>query len=156
ARRFGHREMRLRDCLDAVAADAWVDLEPGLARRVRHAVRVTDELGRARDGLTVADVLNRLLERSGYLRHCQLRARREGPRPLMNVRKVFDMASGFERDTALAGIGDFVTHLDRVIDTNLPVGEPPPEEADAVRVLTVHGAKGLEFDVVFLVNVRPP
>jgi ATP-dependent exoDNAse (exonuclease V) beta subunit len=74
----------------------------------------------------------------------------------MNVRKVFDMASNFERDTALAGIGDFVTHLDRIIDTSLPVGEPPPEDTDAVRVLTVHGAKGLEFEVVFLVNVRPP
>jgi DNA helicase II / ATP-dependent DNA helicase PcrA len=156
ARRFGKRGMRVRDCLDAAAADGWPDLEPALARRVEHALRVTDELGTARDGLTVADVLNRLLERSGYLRHCQLRARREGPRPVMNVRKVFDMASNFERDTAPAGIGDFVTHLDRIIDTNLPVGEPPPEETDAVRVLTVHGAKGLEFEVVFLVNVRPP
>jgi DNA helicase-2/ATP-dependent DNA helicase PcrA len=156
SRRFEKRGMRLRDCLDAAAAEGWPDLEPGLARRARHAVQVADELGRARDGLTVADVLNRLLERSGYLRHCQLRARREGPRPVMNVRKVFDMASSFERDAALAGIGDFVAHLDRVIDTNLPVGEPPPEETDAVRVLTVHGAKGLEFEVVFLVNVRPP
>ena len=43
----------------------------------------------ARDGMTVADVLNRLLDRSGYLRHCQLRARREGPRPLLNLLKVF-------------------------------------------------------------------
>src|SRR5439155_1299873 len=130
SRRFERRGMRLRDCLDAAAAEGWPELEAGVSRRVRHALQVTDELGRARDGLTVADVLNRLLERSGYLRHCQLRARREGPRPVMNVRKVFDMASGFERDAALAGIGDFVAHLDRIIDTHLPVGEPRPEEID--------------------------
>src|SRR5207249_3873572 len=117
---------------------------------------VPDEVGGEPDGVSVHDVLDRLLERCGYLRHCQLLARREGPRPVMNVRKVFDMASSFERDAAPAGIADFVTHLDRIIDTNLPVGEPPPEETDAVRVLTVHGAKGLEFEVVFLVNVRPP
>jgi DNA helicase II / ATP-dependent DNA helicase PcrA len=156
ARRFGQRGLRLRDCLDASAAEGWPELEPALAGRLEAVLRVTDDLGQARDGLTVADVLNRLLERSGYLRHCELRARREGPRPVLNVRKLFDMASGFERDAALAGVGDFVAHLDRVIDTNLPVGEAAAEDTDAVRLLTIHGAKGLEFDAVFLVNVRPP
>ena len=36
----------------------------------------------------VADVLNRLLERTGYLRHCQLRARREGPRVIRDGRVI--------------------------------------------------------------------
>jgi DNA helicase II / ATP-dependent DNA helicase PcrA len=156
SRRFGLHGMRLRDCLEAARAEGWPELEPAAAVRVERALAVTDDLAAARDGLTVADVLNRLLERTGYLRHCQLRSRREGPRAILNLRKVFQLAGRFERDASLAGIADFVTHLNRITEAVIPVGEAEVEAADAVRVLTVHGAKGLEFDVVFLVNLRRP
>jgi len=156
SRRIDHYGMRLRDCLDAAAAEGWPELTTDAVRRVEKAVAVTDGLAVARDGLTVADVLNRLLDQSGYLRHCQLRARREGPRSLLNLRKVLQMATRFEGDATLAGIADFVTHLDRIMEAVIPIGEAEVEAADAVRVLTIHGAKGLEFDVVFLVNLRRP
>jgi DNA helicase-2/ATP-dependent DNA helicase PcrA len=156
ARRFGKRGMRLRDCVDEASRDGWPELDAPAARRVERTLAVIDQVGTQRDGLTVADALNRLLEGTGYLRHCQLRARREGPRAVMNLRKVQRMASQFERDGALAGIVGFVSHLDRIMEATIPVGEAEVEAADAVRVLTVHGAKGLEFDVVFMVNVRRP
>ncbi len=155
ARRFDRRGPRLRDCFEEARAERFPELPPETAARAVRVIRAVDALGAQRDALTVADVLNRLLETTGYLRHAQLRAAREGPRGLLNLRKVFRMANRFERDRPLAGLGDFVTHLDQIMDADLPVAEAEVEAADAVRLMTIHGAKGLEFDAVFMVNLRP-
>ena len=158
ARRFGRHGMRLRDCFEAARLEGFPEMDPNVAKRAVAMVELTDRLGNLRDALTVADILNRLLEETGYLRWAELRAQRDAsPRALLNLRKVFQLASRFERELTLAGIGDFVRHLDQVIDAELPVGEAVEESAtaDAVSLLTVHAAKGLEFPIVFLVNLRP-
>ena len=59
----------------AKASPRWSRRSPRGAVRL---VELTDGLGRLRDALTVADILNRLLEESGYLRLAELRAQRDG------------------------------------------------------------------------------
>ena len=76
ARRFGRSGMRLRDCFEESGRDGFPEMEAKVAAQAVRLVELTDRLGALRDALTVADILNRLLEETGYLRWAELRAQR--------------------------------------------------------------------------------
>jgi len=74
---------------------------------------------------------------------------RGGRRHVANFRKALALAESFEGVTDLAGFVSALKDLKsrEVRETEAPTGG---EAEDVVRILTVHGAKGLEFPVVFL------
>ena len=53
---------------------------------------------------------------------------------------------------AVGGLYRFLTYLDRTAknQSRLRMAAAPPMDADAVRIMTIHRSKGLEFPVVFL------
>jgi DNA helicase II / ATP-dependent DNA helicase PcrA len=109
------------------------------------------ELGRER---RTGEVLYQFLADSGWLDRMSKAATARDEAEVQNISKFFarvrDAAGALRYDN----VGEFVKHLDALIDAG---DDPAVAEADtetpAVRVLTVHKAKGLEFPVVFLVNL---
>src|SRR5947207_3770570 len=96
SRRFEHRGMRLRDCFEESRREGFPEMPPRVAEQASARIAITDRLGGMRDALTVADILNRLLEESGYLRWAERRAQRDGsPRALLDLRKLFQLAAFF-------------------------------------------------------------
>jgi len=52
-------------------------------------------------------------------------------------------------------LDEFVEELEVLRDSDRPEADAPPEDAvNAVKVMTVHGAKGLEFPVVFVASLH--
>ena len=97
--------------------------------------------------MALETLIDRAVTRTGYDRHTL--ALVGGTRRMANVRKLMRMAREFEADEGrdLRGFIDTLAELDEVQSRE---GEAPleAEALDAVRLMTVHRAKGLEFPVV--------
>lgn len=91
--------------------------------------------------------LRYLLDRTGY--EAVLLRQFLGVRKAANVRKILDLAEGFSR-TRSPKLRAFVRYLDETAAEGIREGEAPlqSEGARAVRLMTIHKAKGLEFPIV--------
>jgi len=73
---------------------------------------------------------------------------------IQNLAKLFAIVDRFARVARYDRVAWFIEYLDALIEAgdNPPVGDAS-FDADAVHVLTIHQAKGLEFPIVFLVGL---
>jgi DNA helicase-2/ATP-dependent DNA helicase PcrA len=102
-----------------------------------------------------AEALHALLSGAGYLDALEASAREPGEgregggreEDLEHVRELLRVAEAFTG----AGEDGLLEFLEKV---TLAAEEAGGEESEAVRLMTLHNAKGLEFDVVFLVGLE--
>ncbi len=105
--------------------------------------------------MSPAEAMHALLKGAGYLDALEAAAKDPGPdrdgagkeEDLENVRELFRVAEGFPG----AGEDALREFLEKM---TLAAEENGGEESEAVRLMTLHNAKGLEFDVVFLVGLE--
>lgn len=71
-----------------------------------------------------------------------------------NLAKLVRLATAFERDRPAARAVDFVRELDERLEFDDDEREADFGD-DEVSIMTAHGAKGLEWEVVFIANVSP-
>jgi DNA helicase-2/ATP-dependent DNA helicase PcrA len=99
-------------------------------------------------------VVYAFLERSGYLKSLVGEMTPESEVRIKNVRLFFDKIQGFSGLVENDSIRSFARYLDLLAEVgDNPATSEADLDEDAVNVLTVHKAKGLEFGAVFLVGL---
>lgn len=109
------------------------------------------------DRLTITDLAQRLLEKSGYLEALRIQntlesqARIENIEEFLSVTKNFDEQPNDQSDgeQGIDRLGRFLNDLALIADT-----DDGSSNVAEVTLMTLHAAKGLEFPVVFLIGME--
>ena len=104
-------------------------------------MKLTDDFERWRGMMDTnphTELASMILEESGYIQMWQMDKTPEAPGRLENLRELISGLSEFET------LPEFLEHVALVLETQ------DTKETDLVTIMTLHGAKGLEFDAVFL------
>jgi len=103
---------------------------------------------------TTGRLLYAFLTETGFLKRLTQTPSLENETKIQNLAKFFNIVRNFELVAREDRVISFVNYLNLLIEAG---DDPPTVEADldcdAVNVLTIHKAKGLEFRVVFLVSL---
>jgi DNA helicase-2/ATP-dependent DNA helicase PcrA len=130
------RRMSLTEAARAVAATD--ELKPKPRNALRSLIECFDRWRSQRDTLPHTQLAEIVLDESGYTEMWQKDRSADAAGRLENLKELIRSMEEFEN------LSGFLEHISLVMDTDKGEGE------DAVNIMTLHSAKGLEFDTVFL------
>ena len=141
------------DCLLAYCADGPDEKLAGKLREILTTVERWRTLGRRGN---LADLLWQIYRETGFLSYVSALPNGQGRRA--NLLKLHDRAiqfEGFASSSAVPSLRRFVEFIEKLqeIGQDWSPAEPEAAAGNAVRVISVHKSKGLEFPVVFLAEL---
>ncbi|EPU29420.1 TPA: DNA helicase PcrA [Streptococcus agalactiae] len=109
------------------------------------------------DSLTVTEITENLLDKTGYLEALQVQNTLESQARIENIEEFLSVTKNFddnpeitvEGETGLDRLSRFLNDLALIADT-----DDSATETAEVTLMTLHAAKGLEFPVVFLIGME--
>ena len=111
--------------------------------RLDELCAVWDDLCAAAERVPLAELCDEITRRTDLWAVCDDTARE-------NLLRFGDLAQRYAPIEGGGGIGEFVEYIAMVMESEEELGEATPGNVDAVKVMTVHQAKGLEFDEVWV------
>jgi len=114
------------------------ELKPKMRTTLRDLIGQFDNWTERARTIPHAELAQQILDESGYTAMLQADKSADSPGRLENLKELVNSMAEFET------LGGFLEHIALVMDRD------SAEAQDAVSIMTLHSAKGLEFDTVFL------
>ena len=129
-------------------------IPPEARERITHFLRLHRAAAAAIDSTRPDLYVHRLVERLGLRRQLLFAASTEVVERLQNLAKFAELAADYVRRAPQATGRDFARSIAAVADAGLREEEAAAgEQPHGVRVMSMHAAKGLEFDHVYLLGL---
>ncbi len=128
-----------------------VGISPGGCKKIRVFVAKVAQSRLSLENYSLDRFFYKIIRRFGFLKYCLLK---KDPRLLNQLHFFYSQLKTFSLQHHYS-LADFLDRLDRLNQNHLPFFAPPlvVDQSDSVQLMTVHKAKGLEFEHVFLIKV---
>ena len=150
----GMREERSHLASRAVLEDIPADLDADARERLerfRSTIDALEEYG----GAPLVVAWEATLDRAGLLLSADVRSGHRHDQARANVEKLSAMVRAFAQRNPGARPSDFDRYVFELSEAEADDQEADPPSADAISVMTIHAAKGLEWPIVFVIDVWP-
>lgn len=141
----------VRDALPPIAAGPEIPLK--LKLKISDFIKQLHSWRDASRQQSLGDLIWRVYRETGYLDW--VGGLPGGADRQSNLKALYDRAVQFEQTTASRGLFRFLTFISRLRDRggDLGGGSGSEQRDNAVRIMTIHKSKGLEFPVVFIAGM---
>jgi DNA helicase II / ATP-dependent DNA helicase PcrA len=130
-----------------------IGLSPKAAKGVAEFRDMISNYTNMQDFLSVTELVEEVLEKSGYRDMLKAEKSLESQSRLENLDEFLTVTNSFEESSEDKSLIGFLTDLALVADID-KLDEDGQKTSEAVTLMTLHSAKGLEFPVVFLIGME--
>jgi DNA helicase II / ATP-dependent DNA helicase PcrA len=134
---------------DAIGRADEAGVGPAPLRAVGKLRALLDSLASAAQELSVPDLLERVLEQSGYLEALEAERTIEAQGRMENLMELLGVAKEYDEAADTPTLSEFLQQVSLYSDQ-----DAIDEEGGKVTLMTLHNAKGLEFRAVYLVGME--
>lgn len=144
--RLNHRDFIAN--LRANADHAWADKD-----KVQNFLAVFESLKDLKATETLKNLIVGIINQTGILQYF-VKTETNRIENIFAIKRIVDEAEAFMNLHEDASLADFIAHLDMAFDSGIPINIDRDEYTqNAVQLVTLHGAKGREFEYVFMPNL---
>ena len=130
-----------------------VDQIPGMSRAAGKIRGFTNLIEKYRslnaDGYTVREILELIISETGYVAELEAQGDDEAKARIENINELISKTEDYTTSAETPSLSDFLQQVSLVADI-----DSVEEDSDYVLLMTLHSAKGLEFDNVYMAGME--
>ena len=141
-----HHEMTLRD---AMRNANQLGLGPKITGAISGLARILDEVEATVETASASEILTALLSRTGFVESLRATRDPQDEARAENVEELLSVTKEFQKNNPEGTLLDFLTEVSLVA-----AADDLDDTSGTISLMTLHTAKGLEYEAVFLTGVE--